>query len=126
MKELKEKANLGDSILNSAIKLSLEYLDSELKKMRDLFPIYSMYEMYISLCVLEKLQCMPVSVLALMWRIEDTCAERIARLFASMSLGRTSRLPIGAMENEPELSIHDLHHDFSKAKRGKRRGIFVC
>lgn len=115
LEDLKEKAYPGSSFLDAAIKLSLEYLDAELKKQWKSFaspPKYSMYEMFSSLCVLEKQQWMRVSVLSRMWGVDDMSAERIALLFSSMSLGKTAVHKTDAGENEVWLHIHDLHLDF--------------
>lgn len=115
LKDLKEEVNFGASILDAAIKLSLKYLDSELKKLTksaNLASEYSMYEMYKSLCVFEKHQRMPVTVLARLWRVDDKFAERIALLISSMSSGRISIHKNDAGEKESGLNSHDLHLDF--------------
>lgn len=90
---LEGEDKFGASVLKAAIQLSLKYLDSELQKMTgsfDIVPVYSMHEMYASLCVLKKQQWVPVAVLARMWAVDDNSAERVALLFSSMSLGKTS------------------------------------
>lgn len=65
-----QETNLGASVLDGAIQLSLKYLETELKKSPNMVvPVNSlgssvMRELYSSLCVLEKQQCMPISLLA--------------------------------------------------------------
>lgn len=88
--DLKRQSNLGATILESAINLSLEYLDAKLKNATDISSQYSMYEVYCSLCVFEKQEWIRVPILAWMWDVDVTSAERIAMLFLSMSLGRGS------------------------------------
>lgn len=106
--------NLGAFILDGAIKLSLEYLDTKLATMPDVSSAYSVYELYVSLCVLEKQQWIPTSVLAQMWGMDDESARSIAELFSSMSLGR---LAVQATDEEPAevgISVHDLHQEFCR------------
>lgn len=106
-KELEQKTNLGATILEGAIKLSLDYLDSTVMTVPDVSAAYSMYKMYTSFCVLENQQWISVSVLAKMWGIEDMSAESIAQMFSSLSLAK-----ISVHHNSVGVSIHDLHRDF--------------
>lgn len=114
LKELKNKENLGASILDSAVQLSLDYLDEAVMETADISTPYSMHQMYRSLCVLEKQQCMPVAVLAKMWDTNDNTTERIALLFSSMSLAKTSVQTNSAEEKSVGLTLHDLHQDMCR------------
>lgn len=109
-----EKLNLGASILESAIKISLDYLDSQLVVASDLFPPFSMSTMYTSFSLLEKQQWISVSLLAPMWGVDDVSAERITALFSSISLGKASVQKNSAGLEEVGLKIQDLHQDFRR------------
>lgn len=100
---------LASTVMEAAIKLSLKYLESKLEKLTIVSPKYSMYDMYICLCVLKKQQWMPVSILARMWGVGGKSAERIAILLSSMSLAKTS---VKEGKKEIGLTIHYLQLDF--------------
>lgn len=121
LKDLRENANLGASIMDSAIQLSLKYLGAEQNEKSDsidTFHMYSIREMYTSLCVLDKQQWIPLSVLARMWAVDDMSARRIALSFSSMSLAKTSVQQTDAEEKEVGLKIHDLPPDFCHKDAG--------
>lgn len=109
LKDLKQKANLGVKVLEGAIELSLEYLE---KINAPVSTQFSIYDMYMNLCVLEKQLWMPVPVLAVMWEVDDKSAECIAKLFSSMSLAKTSLHKNEDGETELGLKIHDWHLNF--------------
>lgn len=110
--DLEENENLGATVLDSAIRLSLNYLNSKLKSISNVAFEHSIYQMYISLCVMEKQQWLPVAVLGRMWGVNDRNAARVAGLFKSMSLAKTSVQGNSDGKKELGLRIHDLHHDY--------------
>lgn len=116
LKDLGQQANFGATILDRAIKLSLDYLDSILKGKSNISCTYSKYEMYTSLCVLEKQQYIPQSALGRMWGTDDNELTLILRLFMTMSLGGTSIQRSGAFGHVDGISLHDLHLDFCCAQ----------
>lgn len=127
-KDLEEKTNWGATILEGAINLSLKHLNHEWRTVPELSSNYSMYQMYISLSVLEKQEWMPVSVLAEMWGVHDKSAKQIAELFSSVCLGKTAVQRNDAEDEQVCLSIHDLHYDFcrnqAQGENGRREWHF--
>lgn len=107
LKQLEAKTKLRASIVESAISLSVGYLDSALQDMPN-----PSSQMYTSLCILKKQHWIPVCTLAKLWGVGGESAEHIAQLFSSMSLVRKSVQKTGAEVEEVGLSLHDLHHDF--------------
>lgn len=119
LKDLQDSVKLGSSVLESAINLSLKYLNSALKNMTDFTPAApSADQMYESLCGLEKQQCVPVAVLAVMWGVSEKSANSIFLLFSSMSLAKAL-----AQENFVGLTVHDLHHEYCSEKAQKEDRI---
>lgn len=112
LKDVEEKPNLGATILEHAINLSLECLNSELKTMSALSSQYTMREMYTSFCIMRRQQCVPIAVLGRMWDVDEKSAECIAELFSSMSLGKTAAVENLDGKREVEIRIHDLHLDY--------------
>lgn len=114
LQDLEEGANLGSTVLESAITLSLNYLNSKLLNMSKVSSEHSMQHMYVSLCVMQKQQWVPTAVLGRMWAVIDRDAARIAGLFKSKSLAKTSIQDSIDSKNELGLRIHDLHHGFCR------------
>lgn len=109
-----ESANLGATVFDSAIQLSLKYLNSKLLSTSKVLSGHNLYHMYVSLCVLLKQQSMPGAVLGPLWGVDDKAAVPIAQLFKSMGLGTTFLQENGESRQELGLRIHDLLHDFCR------------
>lgn len=122
LQDLQENVSLGASVLESAIEMSLGFLDSKLMSMENLAPVYSMTQMYTSLCVLENQQWIPAAVPAKMWAVDDTSAQCIAVLFSSMCLSKTSVQNNLEGRKEVGLSVHDLNSHFCVEKAQRESG----
>lgn len=69
LKLLADEMNLGASLLDSAISLSLKSLEQKTANEGSRNHRYNFREMYTSLCVLRNQQWAPSSVVALMWKL---------------------------------------------------------
>lgn len=105
----------SSSFLDNAIRLSLTSLAAESEKSGGgvLKAQYSVSELYASLCVFEKQQFVPVSVLSRMWNVPDEAAKDICNMFSSMSLAGLSTGAVDGCE-QCGLYIHELHLAYCK------------
>lgn len=116
LKELSAEVSLypGDTVLESAIRLSLAALAADWEKRESRMhesASFSLSELYTSLCILVNQQFVPVSVLSRMWNVSETKAETICTIFASMSLAKISVQILDGHE-QCGLLIHDLYLDY--------------
>lgn len=106
----------GCEFLENAIRLSLtalaEECDTNARGVHESTE-YSLSELYISLCVLENQQCVPIAVLARMWQTSESIAEEICFQFSTMSLAKISPLMLDGRE-QCVLHIHDLHLEYCR------------
>lgn len=75
----------GETILSTAIRLSLRALDEKCEE-GDTDVRFSFSEMFTSLSVLKRQQLAPVSVLANLWETTIYSANKVCLEFSSMSL----------------------------------------
>lgn len=88
------------SFLDAAIVLSLDAPETDFEKKRSHeSATISLGENYMSSCVMEHQQFLPVSVLALMWNISEANAEDICLMFSFMSLANISTQMIADVNN---------------------------
>ncbi len=135
----RKRSALGDEdtveglSLNAGILLSLEYLEVEFVKWKAKCAVqieHTISDLYTSLCVLEHQTWVPVSVLAVLWSLDEDATMDIVNLFCDMSLTtfRRRKPRSGFSEHAGSASrhygelgivLHDLQLDFCQQQARK-------
>lgn len=114
LKLLVEELNLGASLLDSAISLSLSSLEEEAEADGKGRHRYTFREMYTSLCVLRHQQFAPVPVLSRMWDTTESSALDICLKYSSISLAKMTTQVRKNGRKELGLHIHDLQLNYCR------------
>lgn len=109
---LVNEIDFGASVLDSAISMSLAFLEEMADNAGSENHPYTLRELYTSLCALAHPEFIPVSILSEMWSIDTASAMDVCMRFCSLSLANMSSQRSWDDVVLCGLQIHDLQMDF--------------